>query len=703
MLNDVTISLDLAQLLGGDIDTRRTRVYVSTNVPNNTLIDTSTGEIRLGDEKVTVETDGTWSFTTWGVGADGNPTSWQTTVTVEYARVGARDRQIRTFGPFTITDADNGKTLAELEDQQAVPPNYQTTFTASMETIRDEAEAARDAAVDISNIDTSDGVVSALVEGTGGAGPLTRSALSASYARRPIIVHQQGLARWAVARGKALFSQQLLVVEGDSITVGANANDNNTSAAADQLLWAQRGFAGQLRDLFAATYGDAGEGWITFGTDEGRWTHTGSVTTSPAGPVSTGRQYSAGGQAAATALGGGRSFTALDVWWYHTTSLSVPRIIVDGTDKTPTVLTSTQDAFAVGASDWANRANATVVNTTVSGSPALQMTASAAANMSAQTPIGTSAIPCTPGTVVAIDFEIVSDAAAAARSARAGAVFFDSGGTQLVSSGELTTLNVTTSPGAAVNIAALVTVPTGAAYMNGIIRVDAPALGEVHRVTRLKLIPLTGRVVGASSVTFCKATVSGLASTDHAVTIKADANRGLFLTGTRLRTALTKGVLVSRVGKSGATAADHAATGFSGGTATNLLTATTDLEPAALRIIALGANDAPGGVTPTDFKARLKILTDKQAAAGGCTLLVAGPRYADPTAQDALYAAAEELATEETHVAYVDLMDLWQDNATANAVGYMNNALLGIHPTAAGHGDYARALHDVLTRPLQVA
>lgn len=183
MLNDVTISLDLNQLLGGDIDTRRTRVYVSTNVPNNTLIDTSTGEIRLGDEKVTVETDGTGSFTTWGVGADGNPTSWQTTVTVEYARVGARDRQIRTFGPFTIADADDGKMLAELEDQQAVPPNYQTTFTTSMETIRDEAEAARDAAVDISNIDTSDAVVEALVLNTGGAGPLTSAALSASYDR----------------------------------------------------------------------------------------------------------------------------------------------------------------------------------------------------------------------------------------------------------------------------------------------------------------------------------------------------------------------------------------------------------------------------------------------------------------------------------------------------------------------------------------
>ena len=179
-LNNVTIHLDLNQLLGGDIDTRRTRVYVKTNVPNATLIDTSTGETRLGDEKVTLETDGTGSFTTWGVGADGNPTSWQTSVIVEYPRAGSRDRVTRTFGPYTITDADDGKNLAALEDQQAIPPNYQTAFTADMEAIRDEAEAARDAAVDISGISTSDDVVSTLIEGTGGAGPLTRSALSTS-------------------------------------------------------------------------------------------------------------------------------------------------------------------------------------------------------------------------------------------------------------------------------------------------------------------------------------------------------------------------------------------------------------------------------------------------------------------------------------------------------------------------------------------
>lgn len=167
-LNDVTISLDLNQLLGGDIDTRRTRVYVKTNVTNGTLIDTSTGETRLGDERVTLEADGTGTFTTWGVGADGNPTSWQTYVVVEYPRAGSRDRVTRTFGPYTITDADNGKTLAELEDQQAIPAEYQTAFT-------NQAQAYLDAQAAIAGIDDTDSAVAALLDDAL-VGPLTQAA-----------------------------------------------------------------------------------------------------------------------------------------------------------------------------------------------------------------------------------------------------------------------------------------------------------------------------------------------------------------------------------------------------------------------------------------------------------------------------------------------------------------------------------------------
>lgn len=196
MLTDITISFDLAQLLGGEFDARRTKAYVTTNVASGTLMDTTTGETRLGDESVTIAADGTGSFTTWAVGADGNPISWQTSLVVDYPRTGQRDRKRRVFGPWTLTTADDGKNIVELEEEQAVPAEYLTTVTTQLdtyvtaaelaetnaETAQAAAEAARDDAVDISGISTSDAVVEALVKNTGGAGPLTSAALTATFA-----------------------------------------------------------------------------------------------------------------------------------------------------------------------------------------------------------------------------------------------------------------------------------------------------------------------------------------------------------------------------------------------------------------------------------------------------------------------------------------------------------------------------------------
>lgn len=51
-LAESTISFDLNQILGADFDPRRTKAYVATNVANDTLMDTSTGETRLGDQAV---------------------------------------------------------------------------------------------------------------------------------------------------------------------------------------------------------------------------------------------------------------------------------------------------------------------------------------------------------------------------------------------------------------------------------------------------------------------------------------------------------------------------------------------------------------------------------------------------------------------------------------------------------------------------
>ncbi len=142
-LTEATVTFDLHQLLGDDFDTRRTRAYVKTNVESGTLMDTDTGETRLGDQRVTIASDGTGSFTTWAPGADGNPTSWQTSLVVEYARLGQRNRATRTFGPYTITtDVD----LTELEEEQAVPAEYLTTVTTALDGYVTDAEGFADAA-----------------------------------------------------------------------------------------------------------------------------------------------------------------------------------------------------------------------------------------------------------------------------------------------------------------------------------------------------------------------------------------------------------------------------------------------------------------------------------------------------------------------------------------------------------------------------
>jgi hypothetical protein len=290
-LSDVIASFDLHEIIGGDFDARRTKAYVTTNVVNGTLMDTSTGETRLGDQAVTIAADGTGTITTWAPGADGNPISWQTSLVVDYPRAGHRDRVRRTFGPYTITGTSKTVTnkaltsnvatittsaahglvvgntvtiagvdatfngtytltavtadtvsyaktasnvtsvaatgtltspnikLTSLEEEQAVPAEYLTQVTATLdtyvaaaqtaetnaETAQAAAEAALAATVDISGIATPDALVEDLVLNTGGAGPLTSAALSATFATP---LGAQRLSRAQVDRTLSLAASQ---------------------------------------------------------------------------------------------------------------------------------------------------------------------------------------------------------------------------------------------------------------------------------------------------------------------------------------------------------------------------------------------------------------------------------------------------------------------------------------------------------------
>jgi len=117
-LATATITYDIADLTGVDFDARRTRVWVTTNIPDGTIADTAGNQVRLGDGRGTLADDGTGSVTVWVPGAGSNPASWQTSLHVDYQPRGGGGRAVRTFGPFTITADAN---LADLVAEQAVP------------------------------------------------------------------------------------------------------------------------------------------------------------------------------------------------------------------------------------------------------------------------------------------------------------------------------------------------------------------------------------------------------------------------------------------------------------------------------------------------------------------------------------------------------------------------------------------------------
>lgn len=190
-LSTATITLDLADMLGVDLDVRHTRIWVDTNIPDDTVVDTDGNQIRIGSGRVTIADNGTGSFTTWVPGAGSNPATWQTSVHVDYVDGGLPLRKSRTFGPFTITATAN---LADLIAEQEIPPEYLTTVTTALEAYVDSASAsattaaasatsaAASAAGAVAIVGPVDGTVEALVKNTGGVGPLTSAALSAAIA-----------------------------------------------------------------------------------------------------------------------------------------------------------------------------------------------------------------------------------------------------------------------------------------------------------------------------------------------------------------------------------------------------------------------------------------------------------------------------------------------------------------------------------------
>lgn len=190
-LSEVTTTFNIRPYVGPTFDARRTKIWATTNAPDDTIHDTSTGESRIGGGSVTLAEDGTATATTWAPGPDANPKTWQTTFHADYVDAGTRERKRLSWGPFTITTS--GKLTDLVEEQVAVPTATAAEYAAQAEaaagsigdaatvatTAAATAQAAAAQAVDISNIDTPDSLVATLVSDSGSA---TGSALSASIA-----------------------------------------------------------------------------------------------------------------------------------------------------------------------------------------------------------------------------------------------------------------------------------------------------------------------------------------------------------------------------------------------------------------------------------------------------------------------------------------------------------------------------------------
>jgi hypothetical protein len=137
-LSEATITFDLSDKVGAYLNYRRAKVWVTTNV--EVVHDTVGNKTRLGSGSATVNEDGTGFVKVWIPGTGSNPASWQTTIHVDYQDGTApRGRRQVSFGPFTITASAD---LADLVDEQEVPPTYVSQVTAQLDTYVASAAAA---------------------------------------------------------------------------------------------------------------------------------------------------------------------------------------------------------------------------------------------------------------------------------------------------------------------------------------------------------------------------------------------------------------------------------------------------------------------------------------------------------------------------------------------------------------------------------
>lgn len=209
----VTVTLNLADHLGERFDARRTKVWVTTNIPGDRVVDTTDGQIRLGGGQVVLGADGTASVDMLPTDHEGlNPTDYQVYFNFDWVDSGTRERKRDRLGPFSVTEDCN---LADLIAEQEVPPTYLSQVTADLQAMIDQGlkgpqgDEGPQGAPGGSDAETAQRVTD---------GPLTKAALSASIvgARNSRARVRHRLAWWFAALAKRDSACATVWVCGDS-------------------------------------------------------------------------------------------------------------------------------------------------------------------------------------------------------------------------------------------------------------------------------------------------------------------------------------------------------------------------------------------------------------------------------------------------------------------------------------------------------
>lgn len=285
-VTNYTLTVNAADLLGGAYDPTlaAVTVFVDTNLgQGEAIIDTTTGQIRLGPYRQKADSSGVATFAgligSDSAAADLNLAAGSTLqyrVRMEYVDAVTRRRgQMFDSGWFELTADANLASDITIVDY--APISWQSTFTASMDAIKADAQASADAAQAsadqasaITGLTGEDDAVSLLIDTPSSQ---TAASLSASIAQ---------VAAWAR--------------NPDQLIAGAITRDANGAATSAPVVWPDDSPGTYTADTVSTAFPGAVDGYhITYGspvtmtftqptvTRDGT---TGAVTNAPAIVVS---------------------------------------------------------------------------------------------------------------------------------------------------------------------------------------------------------------------------------------------------------------------------------------------------------------------------------------------------------------------------------------------------------------------------------